>query len=89
MSNCMYTAQGIFVCNEESNKETIEHFDTLPLPSNLPTDCNECKLSTNNILSCKCKAYFWGYSFKKNTSLNYNNCNNKKIINNDGILYCR
>jgi hypothetical protein len=26
MSTCIYTAQGELVCNEDSNKDTIEHF---------------------------------------------------------------
>jgi hypothetical protein len=85
MSNCMYTAQGDFVCNED----TIEHFRPSPTITGTYTQsCNNCSFS-NNFLDCYCK--------KKNKKvvtarLNVDRCqrNNNTIYvgNNDGKLFC-
>lgn len=37
MSNCMYSAQGDFVCNEDTNDDTIEHFKPAPKPKSNST----------------------------------------------------
>jgi len=50
MSNCVYTAQGDFVCN----KDTIEHFGTLPVGPYKQT-CINCSYNDDKELSCSCE----------------------------------
>ena len=84
MSNCMYTAQGDFVCNKnikESNKNTIEHFAALP-NGTYKNSCKNCSYE-DNVLDCECKNKQGKYLSAKRY------CKKTNIENNDGILVCK
>ena len=77
MSNCLYTAQGDFVCN----KDTKEHFGNLPGGPYIQT-CVGCSYE-NNILKCYCKNNQDIYKWKSKY------CTKNNISNNNGNLICK
>jgi hypothetical protein len=81
----MYTAQGDFVCNKESNKESnkdiIENFAALPGGTYKQT-CKNCSYQ-DNVLDCECKNKQGKYLSAKRY------CKKTNIENSDGILLCK
>ena len=86
MSNCMYTAQGDFVCKEDTKENTIENFNTYPnIPINNIDGCYNCSIN-NDILTCQCLNKGGIYASRQ---LKLNNCNlnnNINYINNSNII---
>jgi len=77
----MNTAQGDFVCNKESNKNTIEHFVALP-GGTYKNSCRNCSY-VDNKLKCDCK------KINGNFMVATKYCTLNNIENSDGFLLCK